>query len=153
MPAAIEVNGQNIPVTGIGEGAFKGQKKLKTVKIGKNVKTIGKNAFSGCKKLSSVTFGASVTAIGDSAFDGCTALSGITVPAKVAKIGKKAFNGCKKLKNIVFKTAKLTSSSVGSGAFKGIPKNAVIKCPKKVLKSYQKFLVKKGVPKTATFKK
>ena len=39
-----------------------------------------------------------------------------------------------------------------SGAFKGINAKATIKCPKKKLKDYQKLFVKKGAPKTVTFK-
>ncbi|WP_155833257.1 hypothetical protein [Butyrivibrio sp. WCD3002] len=42
-------------------------------------------------------------------------------------------------------TSLLTKKSVGSGAFKNIHKAAKCKVPKKVLKNYQKFLIKKGL--------
>ena len=71
----------------------------------------------------------------------------------VTKIGAKAFYGCKKLKNITIKTTKLKSKTVGSKAFKGTPKNAKVKVPKKSLKAYKKFLYKKGIHKKATIKK
>ena len=57
---------------------------------------------------------------------------------------EKAFNGCKKLKTITVKTTKLTSKKVGKSAFKGTPKNATMKVPKKQLKAYKKFMKSKG---------
>jgi len=50
-------------------------------------------------------------------------------------------------------TYAVTTRNVGAGAFKGIDKKATIKCPKNMLEEYKKLLVKKGVPKTAKFKK
>ena len=70
----------------------------------------------------------------------------------VKTIGKKAFNGCKALKTIKIQTTQLTSSDVGSGAFKGIADKATIKCPKSKKAAYRKLLVKKGVSKNAAFK-
>ena len=79
-------------------------------------------------------------------------LKSATIGANVESIGVNAFNGDKKLKTITIKTTSLTKSSVKSNAFKGIYKKATVKCPSKKKKEYQKFLVKKGVPKTAKFK-
>ena len=140
-------------VVSIGKNAFMGCSKLTSVTIGKNVKTIGTSAFSGCSKLKTLKLGAAVTTIGDKAFYKCTSLTNVTIPTKVSKIGKSAFYGCKKLKNITFKTTKLTSKKVGSKAFSGTPKNAVVKVPKKSLKTYKQFLVKKGIHKKAKIKK
>ena len=139
-------------VTSIGKNAFMGCTKLTSVTIGKKVKTIGASAFSGCSKLKTVKMGDAVTTIGDKAFYKCTALTKITIPSKVSKIGKSAFYGCKKLKDITIKTTKLTSKKVGSKAFKGTPKNATVKVPKKSLKAYKKFLIKKGIHKKAQIK-
>jgi len=136
-------------------------KKIKSVKIPDTVTidgitykvtSIAKNAFNGCSKLTSVTIGKNVTSIGDKAFYKCTKLTKITIPSKVNKIGKSAFEGCKKLKTIKIKTTKLTSKKVGSKAFKGTPKNAKVTVPKKSLKSYKKFLYKKGLNKKAKIK-
>ena len=55
VPGSISVNGKSCKVTKIAANAFKGLKKLKTVTIGKNIKTIGKNAFNGCKNLKTIT--------------------------------------------------------------------------------------------------
>ena len=139
-------------VTSIGKNAFMGCTKLTSVTIGKKVKTIGASAFSGCSKLKTVKMGDAVTTIGDKAFYKCTTLTKVTIPSKVSKIGKSAFYGCKRLKDITIKTTKLTSKKVGSKAFKGTPKNATVKVPKKSLKAYKKFLIKKGIHKKAQIK-
>lgn len=107
IPDTVVIDGVKYKVTAIEKNAFKNNKYIKTVIIGKNVKNIG----------------------------------------------AKAFYGCKKLKNITFKTTKLKSSTVGKQAFKGTPKNAVVKVPKKSLKTYKKFLYKKGLNKKAKIKK
>ena len=94
-----------------------------------------------------------VTAVKANAFRGMKKLTSVTVGANVAKIGKAAFYKCAKLKNIVLKTAKLTSKSVGAKAFKGVYKKAKVTVPAKKLKAYKKLLVKKGLPKTAIIRK
>ena len=93
-----------------------------------------------------------VTTISANAFKGMKNLTAVTIGKNVKKIGKNAFNGCKKLKKITIKTTKLTAKSVGANAFKGINKKAVIKCPKSKKAAYKKFLLKKGMKKTMTFK-
>ena len=153
IPATVTINGITYKITAIEANAFKNNKKITKITIGKNVTSIGKNAFSGCSKLKTLKLGASVTTISDKAFYKCTSLTKVTIPSKVSKIGKSAFYGCKKLKTITIKTTKLTSKKVGSSAFKGTPKNATVKVPKKSLKAYKKFFYKKGLHKKAKIKK
>lgn len=141
VPATITVGGITYKVESVAPDAFKNCRKLTSVKISAGVQKIGKNAFSGCSKLSSVTIGKDVTEIGAGAFANCKALKKITIPAAVTKIGKKAFNKCKKLKTVTVKTKKL--KTVGSSAFKGIAKKAVIKLPKAKKAAYKKLLKKK----------
>lgn len=93
-----------------------------------------------------------VTAIANNAFKNCKKLKKVTIGANITKIGSKAFYGCKNLKTITIKTTKLTTSKVGSQAFKGIAKKASIKVPKKKVKAYKKMLLKKGVGKKAKIK-
>ena len=153
IPASVTAGGETYPVTSIADGAFANNKTITKVTIGKNVKTIGKKAFYGCTKLAVVAGGANVTTIGDEAFRKCTALTAFTIGKKVTTIGKGAFNGCKNLAAVAVKTKTLTENSIGKNAFKGISKKAVFKCPnRKLAKSYKKIFVKKGAPKTATFK-
>ena len=89
-------DGVKYKVVAVGNKAFAGNKKVKKVKIGKNVNSIGNSAFSGCKNLKSVDGMKGVRTIGSSAFKNCTSLAKIDVK-KVKKIGKNCFAGCKKL--------------------------------------------------------
>ncbi len=91
-------------------------------------------------KINGYTF--KVTAVDKNAFKGCKKLTSVKVGANVTSIGANAFNGCKKLKTITISTKNL--KKVGSGAFKGIVKNAKIKVPSAKLKAYQKLLKNKG---------
>ena len=153
IPDTIDVDGFSVPVTSIADKAFYKNKKLKTVTIGKNVKTIGKSAFASCAKLKTVKGGAGIVTIKASAFKSCKKLTAITLNKKVKTIGKNAFYGCKALKTVTIKTTKLTSKTVGANAFKGIASKATFKCPSKKLKDYKKLLKKKGAPWKAKYKK
>ncbi len=51
VPDTVEVNGTTYKVTSIEKKAFGTGKKIKTIILGKNVKTIKKDAFAGCKTL------------------------------------------------------------------------------------------------------
>ncbi len=152
IPATVSANGKKYKVTSVAANACKGLKKLKTLSIGKNVKTIGKNSFSGCVKLTTVSGGSGLEKIGASAFKDCKVLKKITLNKNVKLIGSNAFRGCKKLKTITFKTTKLTAKKVGANAFKSTPAKAKVIVPKKVKKAYSKWLVKKGISKKATIK-
>ena len=152
IPDSVTVSGTTYQVTGIAANAFKNQKKITKVTIGKNVKTIGKNAFYGCTGLKTVSGMAGLVTIGDGAFQKCTALASFTIVKTVTKIGKNAFNGCRKLAKITIKTAKLKKKTIGKNSFKGISAKAVFKCPKKQKKDYAAWLKKPGgAPKTATY--
>ena len=176
IPDTITIDGKTYKVTGISDKAFKDNKTLKTIVIGKNVTTIGRSAFQGCtslqkvqkavnvqkigdkafygcKKLTSMNMSSKLTTIGKYAFYKCTSLNKITIPSKVKKIGAKAFYGCKKLKTITIKTTKLTGKNVGSKALKGIYSKAIIKVPKSKENSYKKMLKSKGVSQKAKVKK
>ena len=126
IPSAVTINKVVYQVTAIKANAFKGNKKLKKVKIPASVKTIGDNAFMNC-----------------------TSLTSVVIPAKVTKIGKKAFYNCKKLKSITIKTTKLTTKKVGSKAFtkagSSSYKKLKVKVPAKKLSAYKKLLKKKGL--------
>lgn len=94
IPATVKVNGKSCKVTSIKAKAFSGNKKLKSVVIGKNIKTIGKQAFFKCAKLNKVTFkGTAVKKIGAKAFAKTAKKMTVTVPKKLKK---KALNSYKK---------------------------------------------------------
>ncbi len=71
MPDTVKKNGCTFKVTEIGNNAFKGYKKLKSVDTNKELKVIGKNAFKDCKKLSEIDI----------------------VSTKLEKVGKNALKG------------------------------------------------------------
>lgn len=54
IASTVKINGVKYKITEIGKNAFKNNKKIKKVIIGKYVSKIGKRAFAGCKKLKAV---------------------------------------------------------------------------------------------------
>ncbi len=129
IPASVTLYGKTYKVTVIGPKALKGNKKLKSVTIGKNVKKIDEKAFAQCPKLTK-----------------------ITVTSKVKTIGKRVFYNCKSLKTITIKSKKL--KSVGKDAITKINKKATIYVPQGKKKNYIKlFTSKTGFKKTMKIKK
>ena len=100
----ITVNGTKLKVTAVGASAFAGNKKIKTVTLGKNITKIGTKAFYKAKNLSQITVnGNTIKSIGKNAFSGVKKNCKITVRAKdkkqykkIVKLIKKA--GAKKVK-------------------------------------------------------
>ncbi|MBD5465664.1 MAG: leucine-rich repeat protein [Lachnospiraceae bacterium] len=81
VPATVKIKNETYQVTAIEKNAFKNNKKLKSVTIGKNVTKIGANAFYGCKKLKTVSVkSAKLTSVGKGAFSGIVNSATIKVP-------------------------------------------------------------------------
>ena len=138
-----------VPVAGTALSAEKAGANYKVVSADEKKPTVAYTAPAD-KKVTKVTVPSTITVdgityqvteIGANAFKGCKKLKKVTIPANVTKIGKKAFYKCKALKTVTIKSKKL--SSVGSAAFKGIAKKAVIKLPKAKKTAYKKLLKKK----------
>ena len=70
-----------------------------SVAMGENVETIGSDAFNGCDLLYSITLPATLKTIYGSAFS-TSGLTGIAIPASVDSIGKYAFGDCGNLASI-----------------------------------------------------
>ena len=87
IPATIKVNGKTMKVTSVAANAFKNNKKLTSVVIGKNINSIGKKAFFGCKKLKKVTIKSkNLKTVGKAAFRKAgTKKLVVKVPAKMKK--------------------------------------------------------------------
>ncbi len=150
-------NTSAIPLKGTVLQDNKNQVSYKVITQGKTVAFYRINNKKATKKVipATVTINGikyKVTAISDHAFSGCKKLKSVTIGKYITKIGKKAFYKCKKLKSITIKTKKLKGKSVGTKAFKGIHKKAVIKVPKKKKKAYKKWLKKKGITKKMKIK-
>lgn len=92
IPATVTIDGKTYKVTAVAANAFKGNKKLKTVTIGKNVKSIGKNCFYGCKNLKKIvvkTTSLSKKSVGSRAFKSIYSKATIKVPKSKLKAYKK----------------------------------------------------------------
>ena len=101
IPATVTVDGKEYPVTKIGKNAFAGNKHVKTVTLGSNVKTIGTGAFKGCTNLTSVKFPSKLATVGKNSFYNCKKLKKASLPVTTKKIGIAAFKNCKALKQFV----------------------------------------------------
>ena len=145
IPDTIAVGGRAVPVTAIEAGAFRDQKELTAVNIGRNIKEIGPDTFNGCVKLKSVGGGAGLERIGDSAFMNCKELAKFTVGRNVREIGKGAFQNCAKLKTV---SGGAGLVSIGESAFAGCKKLAKFTIGAKV-----KTIGKKAFYKCAALKK
>lgn len=101
IPATVTVDGKKYPVTEIRKNAFAGNKNVKTVTLGKNIKTIGAGAFKGCMNLTSVKFPSGLDTIGKNSFSDCKKLKKVSLPNSTKKIGTAAFKNCKALEQFV----------------------------------------------------
>lgn len=94
VPAAVKIDGVSFKVTEIFPNAFKNNKKLKQVTIGKNVTKIGANAFSGDKNLKKITIkSAKLKKVGKRVFKGIHAKCKIKVPKKKFSAYKRLLKG------------------------------------------------------------
>ena len=82
-----------------------------------------------------------VTEIAPKAFSNCKKLKKVVIGKNVTQIGKEAFSKDSSLQKITIQTTKI--KKVGKNAIKGIAKKAVLTCPKKSKKAYQKIFTKK----------
>lgn len=88
----VKIKGKSFKITAIGNNAFRGYKKLKSVTVGKNVKKIGTKAFYGCKKLKKIiikTKQLQNKKVGNKAFKGIYSKVNIKVPKPKLKSYKK----------------------------------------------------------------
>ena len=87
-------------VSSIGEEAFKGETRLREVKLPKYLKRIRRSAFEGCSNLVSMEIPDTVTEIGDKAFYDNVRLSTLIFgqESQLVSIGSFAFSGCAKMR-------------------------------------------------------
>lgn len=113
--ALIHTDGTELPVYGIGEGAFRGQQQLKGFGVPHSDKftTIGKEAFAS-SDLTRIDLYDTVASIGEGAFRDCTSLTEITLTSSVKTVGGDAFSGCTALDTIYLQCG---SSALPEGSF------------------------------------
>lgn len=102
---------EGLPVTKIGDNAFKNYLGLKTINIPTLIE-IEANAFQNCTNLQTITLN-NISGIGDSAFEGCVNLQTIEI-SNVHHVGDKSFYNCSSLLEV-----KLSNNieSIGQMAF------------------------------------
>ena len=124
ISSRVVIGGKQFEVTGIANLAFYGDKKMKSVIIGRNVENIGRYAFARCTALQKVIIGPGMKIILDAAFSGDT-----------------------KLREIEIRSGKL--QKIGIRAYQRINSRAKFKVPRSKQKQYQRLLTKKtGFTKT-----
>lgn len=104
IPDIIKIQGKTYKVTSIAANAFKDDRQLTSVAVGKNVTAVGKNAFYGCSKLKKLTVKSTkLNVVGKNALKGIHAKAVIKVPKnKLAKY-KKLFKGKGQKKTVKIK--------------------------------------------------
>lgn len=104
IPKTVKIQGKSYKVTSISAGAFKNNKKLKSVTVGTNVKSIGKDAFSGCGNLKKITIKSTkLQSVGKNALKGVNKKAVIKVPKSKLSSYKKLFKGKGQKKTVQIK--------------------------------------------------
>ena len=104
-------------VTSIGEYAFSGCDKLKSVSIPEGVLSIANGTFINCSNLSNINLPDSVTSIGEDAFTSCNSLTVLRIPKGVKSIDGDIAYGCSSLANILVDDENSEYSSVDGVLF------------------------------------
>lgn len=107
VPDEVTLGGKKYKVTEIKANAFRNNRKLKKITIGKNVKKIGKNAFYGCNNLKTITIKTTLLtkkSVGKNAFKGINAKAKIKVPKRKLK----AYKSILKARGVKGKKQKIT---------------------------------------------
>ena len=113
IPSALEGKA----VTGIGEFAFAGNSRLRSVTLPETLTYISTGAFSDCSKLRAIEIPEKVKSIGDEVFRGCVSLSQVSLMKNGAltTIGDQAFAMC----GISTMHLPVNLTELGNGVFYG----------------------------------
>ncbi|MGI9241006.1 MAG: leucine-rich repeat domain-containing protein [Verrucomicrobiales bacterium] len=107
VPAEIE----GLPVTAIGDSAFRSSRDIVRLTLPPSIATIGVQAFEYCNSLADINLPGRAS-IGRSAFGSCYRLVTIAVPDDIVAIGERAFSNCTRLERFSIPTS-LTTISPG----------------------------------------
>lgn len=93
IPSTVKIAGGTYKVTNIDARAFQKNKYIKSVVLGKNVKTVSAKAFYGCSKLSKISVKSTeLKTVGSNALKGVKKNIRIEVPKKYYKAYKKLWS-------------------------------------------------------------
>ena len=98
----VQAEKDGMPVTSVGEMAFRGNENISAVVLPENLSVVGSSAFAYCKNLKTVIFKGNLTQINNSAFRYCERLEEITLPSSVNVIAESAFSHCTNLTKIYY---------------------------------------------------
>lgn len=115
----------------IGNSAFKGFSKLKTIEVIGSLESFDANAFRECTSLDTIIFATSLKTIGSMAFYNCTSLENIVLPDGLTTIGSSAFAGCVNLKTITIPDSVTT---IGGSPFAGCELLEGLRIPESLVK-------------------
>ena len=102
-------------VTSIGDYAFYGMNKLKTVDIPEGVTRVGLCSFAFSNALVEISLPDSLVTIGESAFEGCANLTTAEIPVNATKLGDRLFAFCRTLDTV---TVQSVPEKIGAWTFK-----------------------------------
>lgn len=104
VPATVKIKNEKYKVTAIGASVWKNDKKLETIKIGKNITSIGANAMNGAKKLKKIIINStSLKSVGAKIFKNISPKAVIKVPKNKKEDYKKLFKGKGQKKTVKIK--------------------------------------------------
>ena len=100
IPSELDYEGQKYTVASIGIYAFNKNNSFTSVTIPGSVIDIGEGAFYGCSRLKSVSILEGVRIIGPYAFGDCLLMTSISIPGSIVRIGEGAFIKCRALMKV-----------------------------------------------------
>ncbi len=104
VPHTVKIDGITYKVTKISANAFKNNKKIRKVTIGKNITNIGKRAFYGCQNLKNIIIKTTkLKSVGKQAFKGIHKKAIIKIPRKKYEKYKKLLKGKGQKKTVQIK--------------------------------------------------
>ena len=87
--------------SGIFQGNWKRELKVKKIILPSSLRIIGKKAFYGCEWLFVIALHDGIEEIGEEAFYGCKRLKSLTIPGTVRKIAENAFCYCDSMTELI----------------------------------------------------
>lgn len=97
-----------VPVTAIGNSAFRYCGHVIKVELPETVTTIGAYAFGNCLSLSNVRLHEGITSLGNYAFQNCDSLINVTIPSTISNNGMYWFDNCDRLNKVTFAAGRKT---------------------------------------------